>query len=101
MRRLVVAAPIQFSHCRAMTFPIAPPAADEIHGASRSRYFQCLHGVSPLIFRQSGRGDCQLLRRFRASWLRSTICLELGSSIAAAVSRLLNVRETVSIVTPR
>ena len=43
----------------------------------------------------------QLFRRFSADRLRNTIRRELGTSIAALLSRHLNVRDTVSMVKPR
>src|SRR5208282_971765 len=61
------------------------------------------HGHSPSGWRlpRNLADTTQLFRRFSAERLRSTIRREVGTSIAAVLSRHVNVRDTVSMVRPR
>lgn len=86
--RFLGAATIQRREICARGLPIAPPLRD---GVERVRH--C---------RLRGTGNrAQPFRRPSAVRLRNTMRRELGSSIAAAFSRWVRVRETVSIVSPR
>lgn len=57
--------------------------------------------VSTVIEPERSRIRSQAFNRFNAERLRSRIRRELGTSIAAAFSKWVSVRETVSIVRPR
>ena len=54
-----------------------------------------------IVMPTNGVSQSQAFKRRSAARLRSTIRRELGSAIAALFSRIVNVRETVSMVSPR
>ena len=71
------------------------------HEIGQSRRHASVSPPASMVTPDIGVLDDQAFKRRSAARLRSTIRRELGSAIAALFSRVVNVRETVSMVSPR